>query len=173
MSIQKYLAEQIRMHPSMQCQDMVKMCYQAAFGAEHLLSDLGRAKTYLEKEFAETKAEPGELVENISDEVCRVNLAVWKEQGFSLDVLFQMFVDSATIREDADKRFEEYLSEAENFIKEMQSETELSEWKAFLEKYRQAGMPGVHHSAEYRETEHPSYRIVKREYIENFVKMYG
>jgi len=165
MSIRKYLTEQMEWHPSAGFQDIVKLCYQAAFGAEHLLSDTKRAKAYLEKEFEETKAAPGLLFENISDEVCRVNLAVWKEKGLSVELLFQLFVKSATIREDADKCFEEYMAEAEELLRETESEEELAEWKVFLEKYRQAGMPSVHHSAEYREAEHPAYRIVKREHI--------
>ena len=31
------LREQLRRHPSMQPQDVIKLCYQAARGAEHLI----------------------------------------------------------------------------------------------------------------------------------------
>lgn len=34
------LAEQMRIHPSMTPRDIAKLCYQAARGAEHLLTDL-------------------------------------------------------------------------------------------------------------------------------------
>lgn len=67
MSFEAFLREQMKKHPSMQPQDVVKMCYQAAFGAEHLLLDLDVAKSYLEKEYAEVVATKDELYEQISD----------------------------------------------------------------------------------------------------------
>ena len=165
MSIRKYLTEQIAFHPSMQYQDIVKLCYQAAHGAEHLLSDINRAKAYLEKEYESTEAVSGQLFEAISDEVCRVNIAAWKAQGLSVELLFQLFMASAVINKNADKLFLEYLSEAEGMIWETRSEEEFAEWKAFLQEYSKAGMPCMHHSEKYREAEHPAYRIIKREYI--------
>ena len=38
MSIKKYLKEQFVLHPSMMPSDVAKLCYQAAMGAEHLLT---------------------------------------------------------------------------------------------------------------------------------------
>ena len=46
MEFRDYLTMQMNMHPSIQPQDIVKMCYQATFGAEHLLSDEDNAKRY-------------------------------------------------------------------------------------------------------------------------------
>ena len=46
-----YLQEQVCLHPTMQPQDVVKMCYQAAFGAEHLLADKEAAFTWLKREY--------------------------------------------------------------------------------------------------------------------------
>jgi hypothetical protein len=80
MSFEAFLREQMKKHPSMQPQDVVKMCYQAAFGAEHLLLDLDVAKSYHEKEYAEVVATKDELYEQISDTVCRINLSAWKAQ---------------------------------------------------------------------------------------------
>ena len=51
MSIEKYLLEQCAIHPSMQPQDVVKLCYQASFGAEHLLEDFAAAQNYFMEEF--------------------------------------------------------------------------------------------------------------------------
>ena len=42
-----FLREQAALHPCMQPRDALKMCYQAAFGAEHLLRDPGAAAAYL------------------------------------------------------------------------------------------------------------------------------
>lgn len=51
MSFGFYFDEQLKNHPSMQLSDAVKLCYQAAFGAEHLLSNTDRARAYLMAEF--------------------------------------------------------------------------------------------------------------------------
>ena len=51
MDFEQYLIEQLNKHPAMQPQDLVKMCYQAAYGAEHLLADPHSAWIYLKKEY--------------------------------------------------------------------------------------------------------------------------
>ena len=80
-----YLKEQLKLHPSMQMQDIIKMCYQATFGVEHLLSDTKRAKQYFHQEYTTTPADASlPLYEAISDEFCRVNLGAWKAADFVL-----------------------------------------------------------------------------------------
>ena len=98
MSMTEYLLEQVNRHPSMQAQDMIKLCYQAAHGAEHLLSDLDAAKTYLEKEYYAVEAEDIALYEVISDQICRVNLAAWKARKLPIEWLFYMFVRRYILR---------------------------------------------------------------------------
>jgi hypothetical protein len=51
-----YLKKQLELHPSMQMQDLVKMCYKAVFGAEHMLADVERARTYFMQEYDATPA---------------------------------------------------------------------------------------------------------------------
>ena len=99
MNFERYLMEQVEMHPSVQPQDIVKMCYQAAYGAEHLLSDLQGARRYLGEEYAATEARDTALYENISDTVCRVNLSAWRFRGLPLQWLFRMFAASAENRD--------------------------------------------------------------------------
>lgn len=43
MHFKSYLLEQIQMHRAMQPQDIVKLCYQAAYGAEHLIENYSAA----------------------------------------------------------------------------------------------------------------------------------
>ena len=50
-----YLKTQLEHHPSMQMQDIIKMCYQATFGVEHMLADTERAKNYFTKEAADSE----------------------------------------------------------------------------------------------------------------------
>ena len=166
MDLERYLTEQLRKHPSMQPQDIIKMCYQAAYGAEHLLSDPDGAWNYLKKEYDEVTARDGELYEQISDKVCRVNLSAWKAKGLPIAWLFRMFVASCKVEQSGKERFEEYLKTVENCLDGMVF-TE-KEWTKYLEEYKSIGMTAVHHSEQYRLQEHPAYRIVESRFCGTF-----
>ena len=143
-------------------QDVIKLCYQAVFGAEHLLFNISTAKIYFDHEFDSVEAIDGELCEMISDDVCRVNLAVAKAKGIDRDLIFNAFVSSAKIGQGENDRFIGFLEEAEEIVRSGICNFSLDEWREFLEKYKDAGMPAVHHSQRYRDAEKPSYRIVNR-----------
>ena len=144
-------------------QDIAKICYQAAMGAEHLLSDTAAAKRYFDAEMAATEAEDGELFECLSDSICRVNFGAWKARGLPSDALFDAFVATASVKRGGKELLVRYLDEAEACIS--CASFTLEEWQSFLIGYKAAGMPAVHHSARYRECEKPAYRIVDREIL--------
>ena len=158
MSFEIFLMEQLKKHPPMQPQDVVKMCYQAAFGADHLLSDISAARCYLEKEYAAVASADVELYEQISDSVCRVNLSAWKASGLPLEWLFRMFAASCKVEPNGKEKFAEYLQAAERCIAGMCFAE--NEWTTYLVEYKKNDMPSVHHSEHYRANEHPAYRIV-------------
>ena len=170
MDFKFYLVEQIKKHPSIKPQDVAKMCYQAAFGAEHLLLDTSAAKRYFDAEFEAVEPCEGDLFECISDKVCRVNLGAWKKRELPPERLFDVFVATASIKDGGKARFEGYISEAESCFERGEVESlsfTLAEWRDFLDEYRAAGMPAVHHSEAYRKSEKPAYRIVRRDLIED------
>ena len=168
MNFAYYLSEQIKKHPAIRPQDAVKLCYQAAFGAEHLLSDYEAAKRYLYAEFERTVACDGELYERISEDICRVNLAVWKVRGFSAEKLFALFVASAKVREDGETAMKSYLADVEKKVKDGAFGFSFDDWQSFLKKYTDDGMPALHHSDAYRDNEKPAYRIVKTELVQEY-----
>ena len=49
------LRRQLQAHPSMLPQDVVKLCYQAACGAEHMLEDFAAAEAALERPHVRVK----------------------------------------------------------------------------------------------------------------------
>ena len=162
MEFSVYLAEQLERHSAMRPQDVVKMCYQAANGAEHLLSDRDRAMAYLLEEYNGVAASGGALYEPISDGVCRVDLAAWKGRGLPIEWLFRMFSASCRVLPDAKARFHGYLEAAAAVLSRGAAGFSLQEWQAYLREYQKGGMGAVHHSDSYREAEHPAYRIVDR-----------
>lgn len=165
MNFEFYLNEHIKKHPSVMPQDIVKLCYQAAMGAEHLLRDEGAARRYFFGEFEAVEARDGELYESISDGVCRVDLGVWKLRGLQPEALFSIFVESARACRGDRERLEEYLSIAEKAMPYHNVGFTPDEWQDFIAKYRSAGCPAVHHSENYRKCEMPSYRIVNSELV--------
>ena len=161
MDFRFYFENQLKIHPSMQYQDVVKLCYQSAFGAEHILSDIERAREYLYAEFDSVSSTKEPLFEQISPEIVRVNLGAWKREGRELDPLFEAFKNSAFINENSTEIFLLCLDMAKKVMVELSPNFNQEQWLDFLEEYKTNGIRPIHHSDAYRENENPHYRIVK------------
>ena len=160
----KYLKEQLLLHPSMQPQDVAKFCYQAVFGAEHLLSEPERAKKWLFDEFEATPATEEPLYENISEQYCRVNLGAWKAKRLKIDDLFHIFFQTASTKSAANAQdFEILLNAVQSLIKTNLLPFSSNEWLEFLAQYNRQPL---HHSAQYRIAERPAYRVILRELVD-------
>lgn len=149
------LREQLSLHPAMQPQDVLKLCYQAARGAEHLLADTSRARAYFDQEYAATPVDASTpLFEPISENVARVNIAAWKASALPADWLFRMFVHTASVPMGGAELLAQYVDQAAAIVSDMPG------WDEALAAWQEAGMPAVHHSETYRAAERPAYRIV-------------
>lgn len=157
MRFEECLAQQLQLHPAMGFQDIIKLCYQAAYGAEHLLADADKAKEYLYEEYKNVQAENVPIYEEISEEHVRINLAAWKYREFPVNALFKMFLLSAKQNVSGDKKIDEYL----NLSRRLLENPELDD---YIENYKRNGIHPVHHSQQYRELEKPAYRVVKKTY---------
>jgi len=161
MNFEKHLELQIKMHPSAEAQDIVKLCYQAARGGEHMLGDIEGARKYFNEEFCKTHPCDIPLYEEISDEFCRVNIAAWKYRGLSADLLFDIFLKSAEQTVTENNKLAEYIDIAEKSVYGGKTGVTPGEWAEFVSRYKKSGMPTVHHSTRYRLGEKPSYRVVR------------
>ena len=156
----KFLLEQLRIHPSMQVEDVLKQCYQGAYGAEHILKDPEKAGKYFYKEFDAVEADFNEpLFELISPDFIRVNLRAWKAAGFPAKWLFNMFA-SAVKMDDGDEIFQKYLAVS----RELLDKKNLGKFIRISQKITSA----PHHSEIFRRQEKPSYRVVSIRYINIF-----
>lgn len=154
------LQEQLRLHPAMQPRDVLKLCYQAARGAEHLLADTVRARHYFDQEYASTPADASlPLLESIGPEVTRVNIAAWKAAQLPADWLFRMFVHTASVAQEGRDLLAAYVAQVGDIVADM-----MSDWPAVLAAWQESGCPAVHHSEAYRAAERPAYRIVRRQF---------
>jgi len=167
MNFRPCLLEQIKLHPSIMPRDVVKLCYQSAFGAEHLLSDLVAAEEYLKREIASVEKSGDSLFEFVSDDICRINLSAWKEKKLPIDWLFNMFVMTASASGDdnGDVIFRQNIDEVNSMAQSAELPFSADEWRNFYEDYEKGGVRAIHHSDQYRASENPSYRIVLSKFV--------
>lgn len=179
MKIVELMQEQAARHPATEPVDVIKLCYQAAFGAEHLLEDREAAFQYLRQEY--DRVQPNEkesLYEIISDGICRVNLGAWKQRKLPVRWLFRMFEETASrSRMEGNSRqeevtgetlFQDCLKEAGNLVNAGAFGFDRKTWEAFLANYPTDRPEAVHHSVTYRQAEKPAYRLVCNGFIRLF-----
>lgn len=164
MEFSYYLKKQIELHPSMQMQDVIKMCYQAVFGAEHMLTDIEKARQYFFQEYEATPASFSiPLYEPISEDFCRINLAAWKARELNPEELFELFVSSAKYNVPGTRTdLNNCAKSAEQLIAKGSFPFSLEEWRECYVAYKNNGMLPVHHSEAYRLAEHPAYRLIRK-----------
>ena len=161
MTFKNQLRTQAALHPAMQPQDVLKMCYQAAFGAEHLLKDQQAARDFLTREWEATEGDSDEaLYERISNEVCRLNIRAWKGQGLQMEWMLNLFVHSCKPLPNAQNRFFAFLGSVDALCAADGLPFGIEEWKAAKEAYLQGGVRPLHHSEAYRLAERPAYRVM-------------
>ncbi len=181
------------LHPCLQSQDVIKFCFQAAFGAEHLIVDDSAPKRFFYEEYAQTSAADELLYEPLNGIYARVHLAAWKMQGLSPDDLWNVFIHSAQESTHDEQRMLCYLKEAVKIIcgesdfcacgiNENGNVRDLNrfvgdkklflceEWDNIVKKYIAEGIRPVHHSEVFREAYHPAYRVVKSAYLFDVMK---
>lgn len=179
MKIVEFLQEQAARHPATEPVDVIKLCYQAAFGAEHLLEDREAAFQYLRQEYDRVQPDEKEpLYESISDGICRVNLRAWKQRKLPVSWLFRMFAETASRSRQASHSrqvgvtgitfFQDCLKEAENLVSAGAFGFDRKAWETFLESYSTDRPEAVHHSETYRQAEKPAYRLVSSGFIRLF-----
>ncbi|MCL2571444.1 MAG: hypothetical protein FWE11_03495 [Defluviitaleaceae bacterium] len=155
MDLSPYILEEAKRHSSVTPQDIVKLCYQAAYGVGHILSDTTRALEYFNDEFESTPADDKLLVEYIGTDVCRVNFSAWKRLTLNPTWLWNLFF--ASISYETSGNIDEYILQAEKLCKDGKLPFSYSQWDDYIRGYNGEI---VSHSPEYRENEKPAYRIL-------------
>lgn len=159
MEFAQCLLRQAEKHPSLQAQDVLKLCYQAAFGAAHLRQQLPQGEKRFYEEFAATPADAQALSEPISPALCRVNLSAWKRCKLPPAWLFRL----CGLTEEADggarARFLLYCGQVRELAQAGKLPVTEAAWEAQLRQFDGAGRGPVHHSESYRQAEAPAYRL--------------
>jgi hypothetical protein len=163
------IREHQRIKKNFEIQDAYKLIYQSVFGIGHILDNPQKARDYLKQEFDSVRAVDDEsMIENISisGEIVRLNLRPYKYRNGSIDLLFQAMVRSS---EEISGSREDFLMLWDQF-KQAVLNGELmfptKELKIFAQQAQSANYPARHHSAAYKQANHPAYRVIKRDLAE-------
>jgi len=157
---------QIELHPGFDVQDLYKLLYQGILGAEHLLTDIDAAKRKLAVEW---ESQPAELTEPFYEpispngKIVRINLRPFKAISADWQEVWQAFYHSAMKFTGEKGRMVETWQQALKWIQERRLPLD---WEAACRLdslLREGGYPAGHHSANYRQRNRPSYRVVSKE----------
>ena len=166
-------SEQLKRHPLMQPQDAVKLLYQSEFGPGHMITDREVCLARLKAEYADVRQNncaasclDAPLAEDIGNGFARVNLASPDMEKLPLEALADMFIRSANAAAGSADRFSGKLEQLKDSYRSLPFAFTYMELSDFLEGYKAAGCPAVHHSDLYRQLYRPSYRVVKAQELE-------
>lgn len=169
MDIKTFCLEQYKRYPLLEVQDLVKALYQAEFGCGHLITNpkegFERLKMELETCRMPLSGNMPPLVEPLGDIFCRVHLQPFSSCGMSVSMLFSLFEKSAEKETGSMKAFIAQLNVLDGLITSGCIPLLVNDANTFLNEYRNAGCPPVHHSEAFRNIYMPAYRVIRTDLV--------
>jgi hypothetical protein len=154
-------------YPLMEIQDLYKLAYQAALGAEHATANLDTNHNYLMQELSglvEGPAEPPVDPISPDERILRVHLRPFIQVGGNPIKLSQAFWNSSRAYHGTADLLRLFWLEAQHLAEAGEIPLALSEMEQYFSDRQVAGFKPVHHSMAYREAYKPAYRVVLKEY---------
>lgn len=159
----------LRMHaasyPHLQAEDVFKYLFHSACGCEHLIASEQRALDYIIQESLTLPPEPTPRVEPLDGDYCRVHLGVLRD-GLRPGTLARLFCLSAKAEQDGPMRLLDMLEVARDMVRDGDLPLDQEEFACKLERWRDAGLPAIHHSEAFRAAYHPAYRVIATKYAD-------
>lgn len=187
-SIHHPIIEHIKNYPKLEWQDIYKFVLQGSCGWTHLLSNRNQESVvqYLNNELnVASKPHPDErLFDILNNEtfLCRINLRVWKNENLGKlhDLWNLMMKAEKTTPRTTDIFQKEWLNmmnliDQGYIIKSEKCKYLVGEWIKNVAKLsevnrKSSDMPLLHHSETYRINYKPSYRLVNKNDLLEFLK---
>ena len=166
--IQDFVNLQLETYPKSRLLDIYKSCFQNFMGAEHLVSDKQRVKSYLDEELQSTGLDdlmPGYYEPCGTDgQYVRVSIRAVKENKVSEDLLLDAFIRSANSdRRPSVESWRDRWHKIIGTIDQMQlAIPSYQDDREFIDSILTVGKYAISHSPEYREAYRPHYRIVEK-----------
>ncbi len=150
----------LQRHPAFGPEDLVKLCYQAVLGMDHLLADRDRfARDFTDEwQALETPAKKEPLLEPIRVEppMARLNLRAAKQSGFALSAV----LDALVVQSPVGGSMRELLDVRRDSLRWARSGKLPFSEEVLTQCWRKAGDGPLSHSVAYRLSRQPAYRLV-------------
>ena len=152
------LDQHAKSHPALELRDGVKFLYQSYMGPGHLGLEPQAVLERLEAEWAGVEPDPdAPPTEPLGNGLCRLSLCACKGRGLEPATLAALFLHTAQTGAPDPQGLKDSL-ELLYTLPFPRGEVD-----RFLEDYRRAGLPSVHHSDRYRAAYAPAYRVVEQD----------
>lgn len=162
-STRQFLLEQCARYPALQPQDLLKALHQSVFGCGHFITDETAARTLLEQEL--DSPGPAAEIELLDGAFCRLPLGYPEKHGLSPDTLLRLFVLSAEGATGSVDLLRDKLAVLLELADAGQLPFSPEAAHTAVSAWEQAGFPACRHSAEFRAAYHPTYRVIRKEYL--------
>lgn len=145
----------------MEPQDYGKLVFQSEFGPEHMITGRQDVFTRIEEEIEEILSDSSpEMAEDIGGGLCRFPLPVCQNDKAAALLLAELFVLTAKECHGTKDKIREKLKSLTEF-----KIPGMEEW---AKVWGRQGYPAISHSAAYRDTYHPHYRLLRKDYAGSF-----
>lgn len=162
-STRQFLLEQCARYPALQPQDLLKALHQSVFGCGHFIADEAAAHTLLKQELGAPG--PAAETELLDRDFCRIPLGYLQKHGLSPETLFRLFALSAEQAVGSADLLQSKLTVLSELAEEGLLPFSADETHAAVAAWEQAGFPVCRHSAEFRSAYHPTYRVIRQEFL--------
>lgn len=159
-----FLLSYLQNHPDSEITDCFKVLYQSTFGCGHLIADPCAAADYIRREAAEASNTSDHTLEALDGDYTRVPLTLL-QNGLSADTLAKLFTLSAQKPHGDIPQLTEKLAVLLQLAREQLIPFSADAVQSAAAAWGASGYPAVHHSARYRETYRPAYRLIHNDYI--------
>lgn len=162
------LLDQAARYPALEVGDLIKALYQATLGSGHFVADAPEGRAFLRRELEDSQGArrmaPPPLVEPLGPAFCRVHLSPMAEAGLAPDTLFTLFAQSAREASGEMAALIAGLERLEALIRRGAFPLDQEAALAHLRDYRARGCPPARHSAAFRASHVPAYRVIQAAY---------
>ena len=145
--------------PLWQIQDVYKLLYQNEFGSEHMLGSFEETYKYLENEYSSIEVREEASFVPIGSGLVRLNLHSAKTKGWPMRVINRLFHMVALGSSGSLDSFQQKLTIVRALCQSEMLPFATTEWDSFITEQEHNSFPAMRHSATYRESYQPAYRL--------------
>lgn len=166
--LHRLLTNHLARYPQMTVQDVYKLLFQAAMGAEHAVTDVEAARRRLWRELSELGGSPEEpLIDPLSPDgsLMRLHLRPYVAAQGDTAALLDAFVRTAREYRGSVEALRRYWHAAERLSTAGCLPFVTAALQRFWAAMQAIEFPAVHHSVVYTHAYRPAYRVIRPDFL--------